>query len=195
MKFDFGILPLASFSCREEAERALSALSAGGLCTVEIALRTPYAAEAVRLARENFPHMTVGAGTVLNGEQARLIADMGAEFLVSPGLSEGVARVAREKNLPYFPGCVTPTEIMRALDLGISAVKFFPAEAYGGVKALRALSEPFGSVRFLPTGGISMETYAAYLALPQVIAVGGSFPLRGDIEKNCARIRSERGKL
>lgn len=190
MNFDYGILPLANFRNQQETEETLSALFSGGLKTVEIACRTPYALEAIALAARKFKGMCIGAGTVLNGEQAKQVLDMGATFLVSPGLSEEIARIAEKNGVPYFPGCVTPTEIMQALSLGITTVKFFPAEIYGGIKALRALSEPFKSVKFLPTGGITMETFQDYLALDSVVAAGGSFVFKGNVEENCAKIRA-----
>ncbi len=189
MKFPFGVLPLASFRTQKEAEETLALLEEGGLDTVEIACRTPYAEEAIAFAVKRFPRMKIGAGTVLGGEQAERVAGAGASFLVSPGLSEEIVAVAEREKLPYFPGCVTPTEIMRALALGIKTVKFFPAEVYGGVRALRALSEPFSGVRFLPTGGITMETFPDYLALPCVAAAGGSFVLHGDVAENCKKIK------
>jgi len=195
VKFDYGVLPLATFHNEKETEETLSALTEGGLNCIEIAFRSAFAPEAIGLARKKFPSMNVGAGTVLNGEQARQAVGAGARFLVSPGLSEEVARIALKESVPYFPGCVTPTEIMRALGLGITTVKFFPAQIYGGLPALRALSEPFGNVYFLPTGGITMETFAEYLAFDRVAAVGGSFVLRGNIAENCEKIRGLVGKV
>ena len=190
MIFEYGVLPLASFKTQKETEETLALLLSEGLKTVEIACRTPYALDAIALAAKKFQGMCIGAGTVLNGEQAKRALDMGASFLVSPGLSEEIARIAEKNGVPYFPGCVTPTEIMRALTLGISTVKFFPAETYGGIKALRALGEPFQSVKFLPTGGITIETFQDYLALDNVVAVGGSFVFKGNVKENCAKIRA-----
>lgn len=190
MKFDFGVLPLATFHNAKETEETLHALFEGGLHTVEIACRTDYAPDAIARAKRMFPQMTIGAGTVLSRAGALKMLDMGADFLVSPGFSEDIARLADRERIPYIPGCVTPTEIMRAGEFGIATVKFFPAERYGGIGTLRALAEPFPGAKFLPTGGITMETFCDYLALPCVEAVGGSFPLRGNIAENCAQIRA-----
>ena len=132
--------------------------------------------------------MHIGAGTVINTEQARTAIAAGAEFVVSPGLSAGVAEVCRAAGVPYYPGCVTPTEIMTALELGITTVKFFPANVYGGLASIRALSAPFPQVKFLPTGGVDLSNLAEYLACDRVAAVGGSFMMKGDIRGNCRRI-------
>ena len=107
-----------------------------------------------------------------------------AEFIVSPGLSVDVAKYCKEKNIPYFPGCVTPTEIMAALDLGLTTLKFFPANVYGGLKALKALSAPFPQVKFIPTGGVDMTNIDEFLAFDKIQAIGGSFVLKGDIVAN-----------
>jgi 2-dehydro-3-deoxyphosphogluconate aldolase/(4S)-4-hydroxy-2-oxoglutarate aldolase len=121
--------------------------------------------------------MLVGAGTLLNADQVKQAVDAGAQFGVSPGLSETVSRAAQENNLPLFPGVITPGEIMRALELGWKTLKFFPSETFGGVNALKALAGPFGhtGVKFIPTGGITATTLPNYLALPQVAAIGGSW--------------------
>ena len=127
--------------------------------------------------RRALPDAVVGAGTLLTADQVKQAVAAGAQFGVSPGLSEAVSRAAHDNRLPLFPGVITPTEVMRALDLGWKHLKFFPAETFGGVNALKALAGPFGhtGVKFIPTGGISAATLPAYLALPQVAAVGGSW--------------------
>ena len=119
--------------------------------------------------------MNVGAGTVINGEQCVDALNAGAKFIVSPGLSVEVAEICKANGVPYYPGCVTPTEIMQALDMGITTVKFFPANVYGGLKALKALSAPFPQVKFIPTGGVNRENLDEFLAFDKVAAVGGSF--------------------
>ena len=135
------------------------------------------AAEAIRRIRRDLPAMTVGAGTVLTPYQAAQAANAGAQFLVAPGLDEAVLSAAVSANIPYIPGVVTPTEVGRALNLKLKLLKFFPAEASGGVGMLKALAGPFAhtGVKFVPTGGITAATLPAYLALPQVAAVGGSW--------------------
>ena len=137
--------------------------------------RTACAKDAIALACEKFPDMNVGAGTVINGEQCVDALNAGAKFIVSPGLSVEVAEICKANGVPYYPGCVTPTEIMQALDMGITTVKFFPANVYGGLKALKALSAPFPQVKFIPTGGVNRENLDEFLAFDKVAAVGGSF--------------------
>jgi len=161
----------------DDAIPLAEALLAGGLNCIEVTFRTAGAADAIARIRKNVPHMNVGAGTLLSGDQVKQAVDAGAQFGVSPGLSEAVSRAAHENNFPLFPGGITPTEIMRALELGWKNLKFFPAETFGGVNALKALSGPFGhtGVKFIPTGGITPATLPNYLALPQVAAIGGSW--------------------
>ena len=124
--------------------------------------------------------MNVGAGTVLNVSQARLAVERGAGFIVSPGLDEETVRWAIENDIPVIPGAVTPTEIMKAVGLGLKVVKFFPADVYGGIKAIKALSAPFGQVRFLPTGGVSEANLKEFMENKSVAAVGGSWVCKKD---------------
>ena len=127
--------------------------------------------------------MNIGAGTVINAEQCNEAIEAGAKFIVSPGLSVGAANVCNEKNVPYYPGCVTPTEIMQALELGITTVKFFPANVYGGLSALKALSAPFPQIKFIPTGGVDRGNIDEFLAFEKVAAIGGSFFVKESLEK------------
>ncbi len=190
MKLDeIRVLPVVVLKTVEETVPKLTALRDGGIPAAEITFRTACAPEALKLAAETFPDMAIGAGTVINAEQAKQALEAGAQFIVSPGLSAGVAAVCREAGIPYFPGCATPTEIMAALDLGITTVKFFPASVYGGLAAVKALSAPFPQVRFLPTGGVDESNLLDFLACPAIVAVGGSFMMKGDILENCKRIR------
>ncbi len=161
----------------EDAAPLAEALLAGGLNCIEVTFRTANAAESIQAIRKKVPQIKVGAGTLLTSENVQQAVDAGAQFGVSPGLSEMVSRVAHENNLPLFPGVITPTEIMRALDLGWRHLKFFPSGTFGGLNALKALIGPFGhtGVKFIPTGGITAENLLNYLALPQVAAVGGSW--------------------
>lgn len=153
------------------------ALLAGGLNCMEIPFRTACAAEAVRRIRNGVPQIAIGAGTLLRADDVRQAVDAGAQFGVSPGLSEAVSNAAHQTKLPLFPGVVTPSEVMRAMELGWRHLKFFPAETFGGVNVLKALAGPFGhtGVKFIPTGGITAATLPNYLALPQVAAIGGSW--------------------
>ena len=166
----------------------LEALCDGGIPVAEITFRTACAAEAIRIGCEKFPEMMIGAGTVINAEQAKTAIGAGARFIVSPGLSADVAAVCREADVPYLPGCVTPTEIMAALEMGLTTLKFFPANVYGGLTALKALSAPFPQVRFLPTGGVDLKNIKEYLSFDKIAAVGGSFMMKGDIRANCKQL-------
>lgn len=185
---DVRVLPVVVIKQLDETLPVLSALCEGGIPAAEITFRTDCAEDAIRLGVKIYPDMHIGAGTVINREQAKRALDAGAEFVVSPGLSAEVAQVCRNAGVPYFPGCVTPTEIMQALPLGITTVKFFPANVYGGLSAIKALSAPFPQVRFLPTGGIDLHNLREYLAFERVAAVGGSFMMKGNIRENCRNI-------
>lgn len=168
---------------------AMDALREGGLKIAEITFRTAIAPEALRLAVEKYPDFLVGAGTVLNGEQAREAIGIGAQFIVGPGFSKEVQKVCAERGVPYLPGCVTPTEIMHALACGVDVVKFFPANIYGGIKAIRALSAAFPQVRFIPTGGVNAENMEEYLAFDKIVAVGGSWMMQGDAKEIARKAR------
>ncbi len=161
----------------DDAVPLAEALLAGGLNCIEVTLRTSVATECIVRIRKQVPQIAVGAGTLLSPDNLKRAADAGAQFGVSPGLSEAVSRAALDNKLPLFPGVVTPTEVMRAMDLGWESLKFFPSETFGGVNALKALGGPFGhtGVQFIPTGGITAATLPNYLAVPQVAAVGGSW--------------------
>jgi 2-dehydro-3-deoxyphosphogluconate aldolase/(4S)-4-hydroxy-2-oxoglutarate aldolase len=161
----------------DDAVPLTEALLAGGLNTIEVTFRTAGAADAITRIRKALPAACVGAGTLLTVDQVKQAIDAGAQFGVSPGLSEAVSKAAHENKLPLFPGVVTPTEVIRALELGWKHLKFFPAETFGGVKALKALAGPFGhtGVKFVPTGGITATTLPNYLAIPQVAVIGGSW--------------------
>ena len=166
-----------------ETDKILTALKNNGINCAEITFRTACAAEAIAYAAKNYPDMEIGAGTVINADQCRAALAAGATFIVSPGLSVSVAQVCKENNVPYYPGCVTPTEIMQALDLGITTVKFFPANVYGGLKALKALSAPFPQVKFIPTGGVDRSNIDEFLAFDKIAAIGGSFFVKESLEK------------
>ncbi len=166
-----------------ETEKILTALRNNGINCAEITFRTACAKEAISLAVKLFPDMSVGAGTVINAEQCNAALEAGAQFIVSPGLSVAVAEICREKNIPYYPGCVTPTEIMQALELGITTVKFFPANVYGGLTALKALAAPFPQIKFIPTGGVDRGNIDEFLAFDKVEAIGGSFFVKEALEK------------
>lgn len=176
-------IPVVVIKELSETDKILAALKNAGINCAEITFRTACAAEAIQYACKNYPHMSIGAGTVINAEQCNAALKAGAQFIVSPGLSISVANICNEKNIPYYPGCVTPTEIMQALELGITTVKFFPANVYGGLKALKALSAPFPQVKFIPTGGVDRNNIDEFLAFDKVAAIGGSFFVKEALEK------------
>lgn len=184
----FKIIPVVILQNEEDAKRQLSALMEGGLPVAEITFRTDYAEEGIKYAAENFPKLCVGAGTVMNVEQCKRAIKAGAKFIVSPGLSEEVAEWCRPRGIDYLPGCVTPTEIMKAISLGITTVKFFPANVYGGLAAIKALSAPFPQIKFVPTGGVNEKNLQEFLAFDKIAAIGGSFMMKGNIAENCKRI-------
>lgn len=167
-------IPVVVIKELNETDRILTALKNYGIECAEITFRTACAAEAISYACKKYPEMNIGAGTVINAEQCEQALKAGAKFIVSPGLSKAVAEVCKKNNVPYYPGCVTPTEIMDALNLGLTVLKFFPANIYGGLKAMKALSGPFPQVKFIPTGGIDKNNIDEYLAWDKIYAVGGS---------------------
>ena len=176
-------VPVVVIKELSETDKILTALKNNGINCAEITFRTACAAEAIAYAVKNYPDMEIGAGTVINAQQCRQALEAGATFIVSPGLSPAVAEVCKEKNIPYYPGCVTPTEIMAALELGITTVKFFPANVYGGLKALKALSAPFPQVKFIPTGGVDRSNIDEFLAFDKIAAIGGSFFVKEALDK------------
>ena len=169
------VVPVVVLDKAEDAVPAAKAMLAGGVDTMEITFRTACAPEAIKAVAENCPDVLVGAGTILNLEQAKLAVSMGAKFIVSPGFSDEVVGWCVENNIPVAPGCVTPTEIMAALKHGLTMVKFFPANVYGGLEAMKNLAAPFVGLKFLPTGGVNTANIKAYVDAPFVHAVGGSW--------------------
>ena len=176
-------IPVVVIKEISETDKILTALKNYGINTAEITFRTACAAEAIAYACKNYPDMNVGAGTVINAEQCEAALAAGAQFIVSPGLSVAVANICKERGIPYYPGCVTPTEIMQALELGITTVKFFPANVYGGLKAMKALAAPFPQIKFIPTGGVDRSNIDEFLAWDKIEAVGGSFYVKEALEK------------
>lgn len=169
------VVPLVQAADAAVAVATAEALVAGGLTVIEVVLRTDDAINCLRQVALSVPQAVVGAGTVLTADQARAVVDAGAAFIVSPGLDEGVVKVAQDAGLPVFPGIATATELQHAWNLGLETVKFFPASLAGGTAMLKALASVFRGVRFMPTGGVSVGNLAEYLAVPAVIACGGSW--------------------
>ena len=176
-------IPVVVIKELSETDKILTALQNYGINCAEITFRTACAAEAIAYACEKYPEMNIGAGTVINAEQCEKALEAGAKFIVSPGLSVAVAKICKLRGVPYYPGCVTPTEIMAALELGITTVKFFPANVYGGLKAMKALAGPFPQIKFIPTGGIDATNLDEYLAWEKIAAVGGSFYVKDALAK------------
>jgi 2-dehydro-3-deoxyphosphogluconate aldolase/(4S)-4-hydroxy-2-oxoglutarate aldolase len=170
-----GVVPVVKIERAEDAAELGRALLAGGLPCAEITFRTTAAEEAIHRLSSSLPEIIVGAGTVLSVDQADQAVSAGAQFIVSPGFNPKVVDWCLDHQIPVTPGVATPTEIDMALDKGLEILKFFPAEALGGVKMLRALAAPYGGVRFIPTGGVNAENLADYLSLPYVHACGGSW--------------------
>lgn len=169
------IVPVVVIEDAKDAVATAKALVAGGVDVMEITFRTAAAPDAIRAVAENCPEMLPGAGTVITLEQCKKAIECGAKFIVSPGFDEEVVRYCVEQGVAVCPGCVTPTEIMAAMKLGLKVVKFFPANVYGGLSAMKALSGPFSGVQFLPTGGVSAKNIREYIDAPYVFAVGGSW--------------------
>lgn len=174
------LVPVVAIQKAEDTDALCAALVEGGLPCAEITFRTAAAPEAIRRAAK-VAGMLVGAGTVLSVDQAKQAVDCGATFLVSPGFSPKVVQWALDNGVPITPGCCTPTDLQMAVDFGLEAVKFFPAEQAGGMKMLRALAAPYGGFRFMPTGGIMPANLREYLAFDKVLACGGSWMVKNEL--------------
>ena len=170
-----GIIPVVVLDRTEDAVPTAKALLKGGIGVMEITFRTAAARDALRAVAENVPEMIVGAGTVLNVAQCEAASQAGAQFIVSPGLDIPLTESCIREGLAVIPGCVTPSEIMAILALGLKTVKFFPASVYGGLDAMKALSGPFPGLKFIPTGGVNAGNLREYIAAPFISAAGGSW--------------------
>lgn len=177
---NYKLVPVVVINNIDEALPTMEALIKGGLPVAEVTFRTACAPEALKLIIKNYPEALIGAGTVINAKQCEEAINSGAKFIVSPGLSAHVAEVCKKHNIPYIPGVATPTEIMQALDLGINVVKFFPASNLGGVNTLKAICSAFPQIEVMVTGGINEENVNEYLAFNKIIAVGGSWMMKGN---------------
>ncbi|MCQ2771692.1 MAG: bifunctional 4-hydroxy-2-oxoglutarate aldolase/2-dehydro-3-deoxy-phosphogluconate aldolase [Bacilli bacterium] len=183
------LLPVVVFKSIEEAEPTFDAMVAGGMDMAEICFRTPCARDAIELLAKKYPEALIGAGTVINAEQCNAAIDAGAKFIVSPGLSANVARVCKERGILYLPGVATATEVMAALDLGLTTLKFFPATNLGGVKSIKALGAAFPHVSWMPTGGVNQDNILDFLAYDHIICCGGSFMMQGTSEEITSKTR------
>ena len=187
-----GLIPVIKVERAEDAIPLCRALSKGGLPVAEITFRTAAAEEAIRLVHQELPEVLLGAGTVLTPEQADKAAAAGAGYIVSPGLNPRVVRHCLQKGYPILPGCSSPSDIELALELGLTAVKFFPAEALGGVNMIKALLGPYGGLKLVPTGGINTQNLHDYLSIKNVLACGGSWMVPDDAVKSGDWARVER---
>lgn len=176
-----GIIPVVALPKLEHALPLAENLIAGGLHCAEITFRTAAAAEAIEQISKRFPELLLGAGTVLTTEQAQRAMDCGAQFIVSPGTNPTTVDFCLSKNLTIFPGVCTPSEVEMNLEKGVDVLKFFPAEPAGGVNFLKAICAPYKQVQFIPTGGIDVKNIGQYLALPQVVACGGSWMVKPEL--------------
>lgn len=176
-----GIIPVVVLEDAKDALPLGRALMEGGLPAAEVTFRTAAAGESIRIMAGNFPDMLVGAGTVLTKEQVDRAVDAGAKFIVSPGFDPEVVKYCMEKNIPVCPGTQTASEMMAALKLGLTHVKFFPAENAGGLKMIKAIGAALTALRYMPTGGINAENVRDYLKDPRIFCCGGSWMVKGDL--------------
>lgn len=170
-----GVVPVVVIENAEDAVLTAKAMMEGGINVMEITFRTAAAEEAIKAVSQGCPDMIVGAGTVVTLEQCRAAVRCGAKFIVAPGCDDEVLAWCTENNIPIVPGCVTPTEIMAAMKRGVKVLKYFPANIYGGLEALKALAGPFGEIKFIPTGGVNAANLVEFIRSPHVHAVGGSW--------------------
>ena len=176
-----GILPVVVLEDAKDAKPLAQALCAGGLPCAEVTFRTAAAKESIAIMRKEFPEMLVGAGTVLTVEQVDRAVNAGAKFIVSPGFDPEIVDYCLEKNIPIYPGCITPSEVAQAVKRGLKVVKFFPAEQFGGVSTIKALAAPYVGVKFMPTGGVNAKNLDSYLSCDKIVACGGSWMVKGDL--------------
>lgn len=176
-----GIIPVVVLNNAEDAKPLAKALCDGGLPCAEVTFRTEAAEESIRVMAENYPEMFVGAGTVLTMEQVDRAVNAGAKFIVSPGFDPEIVDYCIEKGIPVFPGCVTPSEVAQAVKRGLKVVKFFPAEQFGGVAAIKAIGAPYVGLKFMPTGGVNTKNLESYLTCEKIVACGGSWMVKDDL--------------
>ena len=176
-----GIVPVIALDDAKDARPLAEALYKGGLHCAEVTFRTDAAEESIRIIAEEFPDMLVGAGTVLTTEQVDRAVNAGANFIVSPGLNPKVVSYCINKNIPVLPGTANPSDVETAIELGLEVVKFFPAEAAGGIKMIKAMSAPYGKMKFMPTGGITADNLKEYLDFNKIVACGGSWMVKKDL--------------
>lgn len=177
----FGIVPVVVLEDTKDAAPLAKALCDGGLACAEVTFRTDAAEESIRIMTKEFPEMVVGAGTVLTTEQVDRAVNAGAQFIVSPGFNPAVVKYCIEKNIPVTSGVVTPSEMEKAIEMGLEVVKFFPAEPSGGLEMIKAVAAPYTMLKFMPTGGINPKNIVPYLQYEKILACGGSWMVKGNL--------------
>ena len=180
---EVGVVPVVVLNDAKDALPLAEALVEGGLPCAEVTFRTDAAEESIRLMAEKYPDMLVGAGTVLTIDQVDRAVGAGAKFIVSPGFDPEIVDYCISKEIPVFPGCITPSEVAQAVKRGLKVVKFFPAEQAGGVAMIKAMAAPYTMVKFMPTGGISTKNLRSYLECDNILCCGGSWMVKGDLIK------------
>jgi 2-dehydro-3-deoxyphosphogluconate aldolase/(4S)-4-hydroxy-2-oxoglutarate aldolase len=180
----YKIVPVIVIDDPQNAIPLAQALIEGGLPVAEVTFRTKAAKESIKLIADKFPSILIGAGTVLTIDQVKSSIDSGAKYIISPGLNPGVVEYCVVNKIPITPGIATPSEIEKALEFNLEVVKFFPAEALGGLNYLKAISAPYGNLKFIPTGGIDEKNLASYLSFPKILACGGSWMVKSDLISN-----------
>ena len=180
---NLAVVPVVVLEDTEDALPLAKALCEGGLPCAEVTFRTDAAEESIKIMTEAFPDMLVGAGTVLTAEQVDQAVKAGATFIVSPGFDPEIVDYCILKDIPVFPGCITPSEVAQAVKRGLKVIKFFPAEQFGGIAAIKALAAPYTDIKFMPTGGINPKNLENYLSDDKIIACGGSWMVKGNLIK------------
>ena len=176
-----GIVPVVKLNDPQKAIPLCNALLAGGINVAEVTFRTSCAAEVIKTISGTLPEMIVGAGTIINVEQAKTAIECGAKFIVSPGFSKDIVTYCQSQNVPVIPGCITPTEIMQAIECGLEVVKFFPAKEFGGLGAMKSLSAPFGQIKFMPTGGVNLDNLKEFISAKFIVACGGTYMVKDNL--------------
>ena len=179
-----GVVPVVVLNDAKDAAPLAKALCGGGLPCAEVTFRTDAAEESIRMMTTEYPEMFVGAGTVLTIDQVDRAVNAGAKFIVSPGFDPEIVDYCLEKNIPVFPGCITPSEVAQAVKRGLKIVKFFPAEQFGGVATIKAMAAPYVGLKFMPTGGVNAKNLERYLSCDKIIACGGSWMVKGDLVRD-----------
>lgn len=178
-----GVVPVVVLEDAKDAAPLAKALVEGGLPCAEVTFRTDAAEESIKIMTSEYPDMFVGAGTVLTIEQVDRAVAAGAKFIVSPGFEPEIVDYCLSKEIPIFPGCITPSEVAQAVKRGLKVVKFFPAEQFGGVATIKAMAAPYVGLKFMPTGGVSAKNLESYLSCDKIVACGGSWMVKGDLVK------------